>query len=153
MPVVARVFCASGQFQRRKSRREPAGIGGGGLKPPSHSSILVIPPPLSLLPHQPANGIQIGMSITITLGKAGRLVVPKAIRDSLGLHEGSRLKLEVQGGKLQAAPEPDPVSIDLKGGFPVIHAGPALKRGTIVQAIKADRDGRDERVASRTKRK
>lgn len=56
------------------------------------------------------------MSITITLGKAGRLVVPKAIRDSLGLHEGSRLKLEVQGGKLQAAPEPDPVDIDLKEG-------------------------------------
>ena len=93
------------------------------------------------------------MSITITLGKAGRLVVPKTIRDSLGLHEGSRLKLEVQGGKLQAAPEPDPVSINLKGGFPVIHAGSSLKRGTIVQAIKTDRDARDKRVATRTKRK
>jgi AbrB family looped-hinge helix DNA binding protein len=93
------------------------------------------------------------MSITITLGKAGRLVVPKTIRDSLGLHEGSRLKLEVQGGTIQAAPEPDPVSIDLKGGFPVIHAGPPLKRGRIVQVIKADRDARDERVATRTKRK
>ena len=93
------------------------------------------------------------MSITITLGKAGRLVVPKAIRDSLGLHEGSRLKLEVQGGKLQAAPEPDPVDIDLKEGFPVIRGGPPLKRGAVAQAIKADRDSRDERTASRLKRK
>ena len=67
------------------------------------------------------------MTVTITLGKAGRLVVPKAIRDSLGLHEGSRLKLEVQGGKLQAAPEPDPVNIGMKGGFPVIQGGPPLK--------------------------
>lgn len=40
------------------------------------------------------------MSITITLGKAGRLVVPKTIRDSLGLREGTRLKLELHGGKL-----------------------------------------------------
>ena len=93
------------------------------------------------------------MSITITLGKSGRLVVPKAIRDSLGLHEGSRLKLEIQGGKLHAAPEPDPVDIDLKGGFPVIQGGPSLKRGNIAKAIKDDRDSRDERVTPRSKRK
>jgi len=93
------------------------------------------------------------MSVTITLGKAGRLVVPKSIRDSLGLHEGSRLKLEIQGGKLQAAPEPDPVGIDLTGRFPVIQGGPSLIRGGIVQAIKADRDSRDARVTSRSKRK
>ena len=93
------------------------------------------------------------MNITITLGKAGRLVVPKTIRESLGLREGSRLKLEVHGGKLQAAPEPDPVEIDLKGGFPVIRGGPALKRGRVVEAIKADRDARDGRVATRAKRK
>ncbi|MBC8126598.1 MAG: AbrB/MazE/SpoVT family DNA-binding domain-containing protein [Gloeobacteraceae cyanobacterium ES-bin-144] len=89
------------------------------------------------------------MSITITLGKAGRLVVPKAIRDSLGLHEGSRLKLEVQGGKLQAVPEPDPVNIEIKGGFPVIQGGPPLNLGNIVQAIKADRDARDQRIVPR----
>ncbi len=93
------------------------------------------------------------MSVTITLGKAGRLVVPKAIRDSLGLHEGSRLKLEIQGGKLLAVPEPDPVTINLKDGFPVIQGGAPLTRGTIVNAIKADRDARDERVASPSKRK
>lgn len=86
------------------------------------------------------------MSITIVLGKAGRLVVPKAIRDSLGLHEGSRLKLEIQGGKLQATPEPDPVNIEIQDGFPVIQGGPPMKRGSIVQAIKADRDARDQRI-------
>ncbi len=79
--------------------------------------------------------------------------MPKTIRDSLGLHEGSRLKLEIQGGKLQAVPEPDPVSIQMTGGFPVIQGGPQLKRGSIVQAVKADRDGREERVAPRTKSK
>jgi AbrB family looped-hinge helix DNA binding protein len=93
------------------------------------------------------------MSITITLGKAGRLVVPKIIRDSLGLHEGSRLKLEIQGGKIHAAPEPDAVHIDLQGGFPVIQAAAVMKRGTIVEAIKAGRESRDEQLTDRTKRK
>ncbi len=93
------------------------------------------------------------MSITITLGKAGRLVVPKAIRDSLGLREGSRLKLDVQGGKIQAAPEADAVTIEMKGGFPVIQGGPPLKPGDIVRAIKADRESRDERALPSTRRK
>jgi AbrB family looped-hinge helix DNA binding protein len=93
------------------------------------------------------------MSTTITVGKSGRLVVPKSIRDQLGLHEGSRMKLEVLGGTLQAVPEPDPVNITVKGGFPVIQGGPAWKRGNVVQAIKADRDSRDERATTRSKQK
>ncbi len=93
------------------------------------------------------------MSITIQLGKSGRLVVPKAIRDNLGLHEGSRLKLEIQGGKLQVAPEPDPIKIEMKNGLPVISSGQSLKRGSIVQAIKADRDAREEKIVSTSKRK
>jgi AbrB family looped-hinge helix DNA binding protein len=93
------------------------------------------------------------MSITINLGKSGRLVVPKSIRESLGLHEGSRLKLEIQGGKLQVAPEPDPIKIEIQNGLPVITSGQRLKRGSIVQAIKADRDMRDKKIASPTTRK
>lgn len=95
------------------------------------------------------------MSITITLGKAGRLVVPKTIRDSLGLCEGSRLKLEVQGGKIEAVPEADTLRIEMKDGFPVIQGAPALKQGDVIRAIKADRDARDERILSpaRSKRK
>lgn len=91
------------------------------------------------------------MSNTITLGKSGRLVVPKAIRESLGLHEGSRLKMEVTGGKILAEPQPDPVHIDIKGGFPVIRNGPKLKRGAIIEAIKADRDSCDDQLAKRAK--
>lgn len=93
------------------------------------------------------------MKNTITIGKAGRLVVPKAIRDRLGLREGSRLTLDIQGGIIHAVPAPDPVEIDLKGGFPVIRGGPSLKRGTVVEALKNDRDSRDNRVASRPESK
>lgn len=98
-------------------------------------------------------GICFGMSITITLGKAGRLVVPKSIREDLGLREGSRLKLDVQGGKIEAVPEADTVRIEMKDGFPVILGGPPLKQGDIVRALKADRDGRDERILSTSRPK
>lgn len=91
------------------------------------------------------------MNNTITLGKSGRLVVPKAIRDSLGLHEGSRLKMIVTGGSILAEPQPDPVHIDIKDGFPVIKNGSKLKRGTIIQAIKADRDSREDQLAHSAK--
>jgi AbrB family looped-hinge helix DNA binding protein len=93
------------------------------------------------------------MEITISIGKAGRLVVPKTFRDSLGLREGSRLTLEIQGGKLQATPEPDPVRIDVTGRFPVIRGTPPLKRGLIVQALKEERDSRDARTTPRSTRK
>jgi AbrB family looped-hinge helix DNA binding protein len=48
------------------------------------------------------------MSTTITLDKFGRFVVPKGIRDSLELQEGSRLKLEVRAGKIEMEPETNP---------------------------------------------
>ena len=93
------------------------------------------------------------MSITITIGKAGRLVVPKAIRDSLGLREGARLRLEVSAGKFEAVPEPDDVQIEMKNGFPVIRGGSIREKGDIVNAIKADREARQTRLLARRKGK
>lgn len=94
-----------------------------------------------------------GMSMTITLGKSGRLVVPKVIRDMLGLREGARLRIEAADGKFEAIPEPEAVRIEMRGGFPVILGGPARKKGDIVRAIKATRSERDTRTAARRARK
>jgi AbrB family looped-hinge helix DNA binding protein len=99
------------------------------------------------------NATIIGMSITITLGKAGRLVVPKAIRTDLGLREGTRLRLEVTAGKFEAVPEPDDVRILMKDGLPVITRGPKRKPGETVKAIKADRDLRAAAILARRNRK
>lgn len=89
------------------------------------------------------------MSITITLGKAGRLVVPKAIRTSLGLREGARLRMQVFAGKFEATPEPDEVSIVMKDGFPVISRGLKRKKGDTVKAIKEDRERRAASIMAR----
>lgn len=93
------------------------------------------------------------MSITITLGKSGRLVVPKAMRDSLGLQEGSRLRLEVQGGKIEASPESDEVPMIMENGFPVFTGGRKLSARQVVDIIKSDRDSRDERSTPEHRKK
>jgi AbrB family looped-hinge helix DNA binding protein len=90
-----------------------------------------------------------GMSITITLGKAGRLVVPKAIRDTLGLREGARLQLNVSSGGFEAVPEADNLQIRIKDGFPVILGGQPREKGEIVKAIKADREIFTDKMRSR----
>ncbi len=92
------------------------------------------------------------MNITITLGKSGRLVVPKAIRESLGLHEGTRLRIEASAGKMEVYPEADEVQIQLRDGFPVIRGGRARAAGDIVKAIKASREERTGRILERTRR-
>ena len=92
------------------------------------------------LPIAPKSGNDRGVSVTVTMGKAGRIVLPKALREILGLREGSRLRMEAVNGKLEATPEPDAVRIELKDGFPVILGGAPRQRGDIARAIKAERD-------------
>lgn len=55
------------------------------------------------------------MTTTITVGKAGRIVVPKIMRDRLHLQEGSRLRVEVVADRLEFTPEADAVKIVKRG--------------------------------------
>ena len=60
------------------------------------------------------------MSTTITVGKSGRLVIPKTMRDRLHIREGSRLRVDVVEEKLEFTPEEDEVKIERRNGLPVI---------------------------------
>lgn len=100
-----------------------------------------------------SSGNSFGMTITITLGKAGRLVVPKPIRESLGLREGTRLRIETSAGKFEAIPEADDVRIQIRDGLPVITGGQPRKKGDIVKAIKAGREERTDRILARSGKK
>lgn len=92
------------------------------------------------------------MIVTITLGKSGRLVIPKAIRDRLGLQEGSRLTVEMQGGAIKAVPEANLVPVIMENGFPVFQGGKKLTAPEVVDIIKSDREARDERVIARSRK-
>jgi AbrB family looped-hinge helix DNA binding protein len=61
----------------------------------------------------------------VSIDRAGRVVIPKAIREQLGMGPRTRLSLEVVGGGVRLTPQRPPgrrvVEVD---GWPVIEAAP-----------------------------
>ena len=79
-----------------------------------------------------------GMSTTITIGKAGRIVVPKALRDRLHLREGSRLRVAVVEDRLEFTPEEDEVKIERRHGLPVITGWKGFNAAKAVNEMRED---------------
>jgi len=91
------------------------------------------------------------MSTTITMDRAGRLVLPKPVRDKLHLRGGTRLSVTVVADKVELSPEPEAdVRIERRGKRMVIVGGPPFDA---VKAIKAAREEHDERLARRIRGK
>jgi AbrB family looped-hinge helix DNA binding protein len=95
--------------------------------------------------------IRSAMTATITIDAAGRLVLPKAMRERLHLSAGARLKAQIVADKIELTPELDAgVRIERTGKRLVIMGGPPFNA---VAAIKADREARDEMIALRVREK
>lgn len=86
--------------------------------------------------------------ISTTIDAAGRLVVPKEIRDAAGLAPGVRLAIRFRGGLVEIEPEPREVRIEQKGALRVavpVEDAPPLDRETVAatrEAIRAQRGSR-----------
>lgn len=60
------------------------------------------------------------MAFTITIDEAGRLVIPKPLRDRFGLTAGTRLHIRVEEGQILLSPErPEPRLVE-RDGFLVL---------------------------------
>ena len=78
----------------------------------------------------------------ITIDGAGRLVVPKAIRDSMGLREGRAIEMVFTDGRIEIELAPADVDIEERGGLPAIVAAddlPGLTDEEVRSAIEATR--------------
>jgi len=80
------------------------------------------------------------MNTTISIDKAGRLVLPKAIRERMHLTENSKLRVKLVGDKIELTPEAARVEIDERDGLPVITGWDGY------DAAEAVRESRDEHL-------
>jgi AbrB family looped-hinge helix DNA binding protein len=53
--------------------------------------------------------------VKVTIDRAGRVVVPKALRDQLNLEGGTRLEIRVREGRLELEPAATPMRLVNRG--------------------------------------
>jgi AbrB family looped-hinge helix DNA binding protein len=85
----------------------------------------------------------------ITVDRFGRVVIPKEVREDLGLQPGSVLRVEEREDEILLTPLRDGPPTRIKGGVLVFSGEPA---GDLLEAVKRHRDERAKRVAGARKR-
>jgi AbrB family looped-hinge helix DNA binding protein len=80
-----------------------------------------------------------------TLDRFGRIVIPKQVRDDLGLSPGSVLKLEERDEEIVLKPVVERSPLLLKDGI-LVFTGEV--EGDLETALRRDRDERSRRLAS-----
>jgi AbrB family looped-hinge helix DNA binding protein len=80
-----------------------------------------------------------------TLDKFGRVVIPKRVRDDLGLKPGAVLQIEQADQRILIRPVNDEQHVVVKNGV-LVFSGTAT--GDIMGAIQGSRQGRLEKVGS-----
>ena len=82
--------------------------------------------------------------IETTIDGAGRLVIPRSVREEAGLKPGMRLRVRVAEGVVEIAPAPRRVRLVRRGSLTVAVAaesGPALSARTVRATREAVRRG------------
>ena len=96
------------------------------------------------------NGIFYAMSETVTIDKAGRLIVPKKVRERLGLNGGDKLRMDVVGGKIEIERvEPESALIVAEDGLPMIQGA---QKVDVVEVLRQQREERVDRIVDYRKR-
>jgi AbrB family looped-hinge helix DNA binding protein len=83
------------------------------------------------------------MAIWLTMDKSGRVVIPKAVRDELGLEPGDSLEMESAGEVITLRPVRGTEPLVKEHGVWVFHAGqplPASATDALLQQLRAERD-------------
>jgi AbrB family looped-hinge helix DNA binding protein len=79
--------------------------------------------------------------MTLKVDKAGRVILPKPLRDRLGLHAGSDLEIQEIPEGVVLKPAGRRPSLVRKGCF-LVHTGEIPQGYDILKAIDDDRDER-----------
>ena len=85
------------------------------------------------------------MTTTVTIDKAGRVVIPKEIRDELRLEAGDTLALESEGERVTLQPIHGGTPLQKERGVWVFHGGKPLSLDEANQIVRDAREPRDRR--------
>jgi AbrB family looped-hinge helix DNA binding protein len=88
------------------------------------------------------------MTSTLTVDKAGRVVLPKPVRDELQLSPGDSLELESSEDRIVLRPVRGAGPLRKKSGIWVFRTGEPLSAATVNQAINGTRRDRDQQNLS-----
>jgi|HubBroStandDraft_1064217.scaffolds.fasta_scaffold00359_4 AbrB family looped-hinge helix DNA binding protein len=83
------------------------------------------------------------MSTTVTLDKAGRVVIPKILRDELRLEAGDELSLESEGERLTLRPVRSASPMRKEHGVWVFRGSQRLSAVATDQVLRDLREQRD----------
>jgi AbrB family looped-hinge helix DNA binding protein len=85
------------------------------------------------------------MVTTLTIDKAGRIVLPKPVRDELQLSPGDSLELESSEERITLRPARGNGRIYKKQGVWVFDSGEALDTDVVDRTLRQVREERDRR--------
>jgi AbrB family looped-hinge helix DNA binding protein len=85
------------------------------------------------------------MNTTVTIDKAGRVVIPKGIRDELRLEAGDTLALESAGERIILRPLHNGTALQKERGVWVFRGGKPLSLDQANQIVRETRESRDRR--------
>jgi len=85
------------------------------------------------------------MTSRLTLDKAGRVVLPKPLRDELELTAGDSLELESHGEQIVLRPVRGAAPLQKERGIWVYRTGRPLTAATTDQALRQVREERDRK--------
>ena len=82
-----------------------------------------------------------------TIDRAGRVVVPKPIREAANLRPGTEVEFRVQGGRVEIEPVPLTVSLQRRGSLVVAVPEadqPVMRAADVDETLAQLRDGSGE---------
>jgi AbrB family looped-hinge helix DNA binding protein len=86
------------------------------------------------------------MNTTITVDKAGRIVLPKPVRDELQLQAGDSLELEISGEEITLRPVRTKARMQRVDGMWVVTYGEPIPENMVEDTIEKVRRERDEQI-------
>src|ERR1700689_2921659 len=88
------------------------------------------------------NGKMAIMIAIVEIDKLGRLVVPKKVRDAVGMRPGVPLEMEVQGSEVVLRPQTAPRGLYKEEGLWVYDSGAPMTNDMVNEWIASDSERR-----------